>query len=71
MMQSMQETIVELIHIATLVHDDVIDNANVRRNQATLHSITKANEAILVGDILFSHALEMASSFLIQWCVVK
>ena len=55
--------IVELIHIATLVHDDVIDNASVRRNQATLHSITKANEAILVGDILFSHALEMASSF--------
>ena len=55
--------IVELIHIATLIHDDVIDNANVRRNQATLHSITKANEAILVGDILFSHALEMASSF--------
>ena len=55
--------IVELIHIATLIHDDVIDNASVRRNQATLHSITKANEAILVGDILFSHALEMASSF--------
>ena len=45
------------------MHDDVIDNANVRRNQATLHNITKANEAILVGDILFSHALEMASSF--------
>lgn len=55
--------IVELIHIATLIHDDVIDNASVRRNQATLHNITKANEAILVGDILFSHALEMASSF--------
>ena len=35
--------IVELIHIATLIHDDVIDNASVRRNQATLHSITKAN----------------------------
>ena len=55
--------IVELIHIATLIHDDVIDNADVRRNQATLHNITKTNEAILVGDILFSHALEMASSF--------
>jgi octaprenyl-diphosphate synthase len=55
--------IVELIHIATLIHDDVIDNADVRRNQATLHNIAKTNEAILVGDILFSHALEMASSF--------
>lgn len=55
--------IVELIHIATLIHDDVIDNANVRRNQTTLHEIVDANEAILVGDILLSHALEIASSF--------
>ena len=55
--------IVELIHIATLIHDDVIDNAKVRRNQATLHGIVDANEAILVGDILLSHALEIASSF--------
>lgn len=55
--------IVELIHIATLIHDDVIDNATVRRNQATLHGIVDANEAILVGDILLSHALEIASSF--------
>ena len=55
--------IVELIHIATLIHDDVIDNATVRRNQATLHEIVDANEAILVGDILLSHALEIASSF--------
>lgn len=55
--------IVELIHIATLVHDDVIDNADTRRNRKTLHRIAKTNEAILVGDILFSHALEMAASF--------
>ena len=55
--------IVELIHIATLVHDDVIDNADTRRSKPTLHNITKTNEAILVGDILFSHALEMASMF--------
>ena len=55
--------IVELIHIATLIHDDVIDNAKVRRNHATLHGIVDANEAILVGDILLSHALEIASSF--------
>ncbi len=55
--------IVELIHIATLIHDDVIDNAKVRRNRATLHGIVDANEAILVGDILLSHALEIASSF--------
>lgn len=55
--------IVELIHIATLIHDDVIDNAKVRRNQSTLHGIVDANEAILVGDILLSHALEIASSF--------
>lgn len=55
--------IVELIHIATLIHDDVIDNAKVRRNQATLHGIVDANEAILAGDVLLSHALEIASSF--------
>ena len=55
--------IVELIHIATLIHDDVIDNAKFRRNRATLHGIVDANEAILTGDILLSHALEIASSF--------
>jgi len=55
--------IVELIHIATLIHDDVIDDATTRRNKSTLHTVVDTNEAILVGDILLSHALAIASSF--------
>ena len=48
----------ELLHVATLIHDDVIDNAKVRRNRATLHGIVDANEAILAGDIFFFICIE-------------
>lgn len=48
--------IVELIHTATLVHDDVLDAAEVRRKVATLNAIWGNETAVLLGDVLFSRA---------------
>ena len=47
-------TAVELLHLATLLHDDTIDNADVRRGRATLSSMQGAEVAVLVGDFLFA-----------------
>ncbi len=48
--------IVELIHTATLVHDDVLDGADVRRKVATVNARWGDGIAVLVGDVLFSKA---------------
>ncbi|MCC7138307.1 MAG: polyprenyl synthetase family protein [Planctomycetes bacterium] len=48
--------IVELIHTATLVHDDVLDGAMVRRRVATLNALWGDDTAVLLGDVLFSRA---------------
>jgi len=50
---------VELIHSATLLHDDVIDNSNVRRGVKTPNNIWGNQSSILVGDYLFSRCFEM------------
>ena len=50
---------VELIHAATLMHDDVIDNAEIRRGKKTLNSIWGNQSSILVGDYLLSRCFEM------------
>ncbi|MHB1686018.1 MAG: polyprenyl synthetase family protein [Ignavibacteriaceae bacterium] len=49
---------VELLHNFTLVHDDIMDNADKRRGRLTLHKKYDANTAILVGDSLLSVAYE-------------
>ena len=49
---------VELIHIATLVHDDVIDKAVMRRNQRTVVSEHGVDAAVLLGDHIFTYAFE-------------
>lgn len=49
---------VELLHNFTLVHDDIMDNADKRRGRATLHKMHDINTAILVGDSLLSIAYE-------------
>lgn len=51
---SLMATAVELLHIATLVHDDTVDNAAVRRGQATLSKLYGPQVAVLVGDYLFA-----------------
>ncbi|MDC1280447.1 polyprenyl synthetase family protein [Pelagibacteraceae bacterium] len=50
---------VEMIHGATLMHDDVIDNGNIRRGKKTLNSIWGNHSSILVGDYLLSRCFEM------------
>ena len=52
--------IVELTHLSTLVHDDVIDNAQMRCNAATANSKYGARTAILLGDMLFAHTMSLA-----------
>lgn len=56
-------TIIELVHVATLVHDDVLDNAKFRRNQNTIHQSIGNHDAILLGDALFSYGLELSTDF--------
>lgn len=52
---------VELIHTATLIHDDIIDNANVRRGKASLNITLGNNLSVLSGDILLSAAMQLLS----------
>ncbi len=50
---------VELIHAATLMHDDVIDNSEIRRGKKTINNIWGNQSSILVGDYLLSRCFEM------------
>ncbi|MBA7494064.1 Heptaprenyl diphosphate synthase component 2 [subsurface metagenome] len=52
---------VELMHMATLVHDDAIDKSLVRRGKPTINSIWGGEKAILLGDYLFARAGEFAN----------
>lgn len=54
--------VVEMIHGATLLHDDVIDNGSSRRFQATANSLWGANMAVLLGDYLLSRAFDIVST---------
>jgi octaprenyl-diphosphate synthase len=54
--------VVEMIHTATLVHDDVLDEADVRRHAATVNASWGNSASILLGDYLFTHAFHLASS---------
>jgi octaprenyl-diphosphate synthase len=55
--------IIEMIHLATLVHDDVIDEAQIRRGRPTLAANWGNEISVLLGDCLFAHALKLAASF--------
>ena len=47
-------TAVELLHIATLIHDDTVDKADVRRGKATASNLWGNNIAVLLGDYVFA-----------------
>jgi len=55
--------ILELIHMATLVHDDIMDGANTRRMVPTANAKWGNALSVLLGDTLFSHALTLATDF--------
>ena len=52
---------VEMLHTATLIHDDLIDNANIRRGSITLNVNFSAAETVLSGDITFAIAAKFAA----------
>src|ERR1043166_698643 len=55
--------IIEMVHLATLVHDDVIDDGEIRRGRPTLAANWGNEISVLLGDCLFAQALKLASSF--------
>jgi len=52
---------VELLHMASLIHDDIVDDAHVRRGRATLHRCYGTRDAVLMGDYLFGQAFGVMS----------
>ncbi len=55
--------VVELVHLATLVHDDIMDEAEVRRSRRTAARTYGPVAAVLLGDALFCHALHLAAQY--------
>jgi octaprenyl-diphosphate synthase len=55
--------VVELIHLASLVHDDIMDGASLRRGQPTTHAKWGPEISVLLGDCLFAHALKLCTNF--------
>jgi len=54
--------IIEFVHTATLLHDDVVDSANCRRGKKTVNSVWGNEAAVLMGDFLYSKAFQMLVS---------
>src|SRR5688572_28519800 len=54
--------VVEMIHMATLVHDDVLDEAQVRRGGATVNHLSGNETAVILGDYLISNAFHLCST---------
>lgn len=55
--------LIELLHTATLVHDDVVDDSNVRRGFFSINALWKNKIAVLVGDFLLSRGLLLATQY--------
>lgn len=54
--------VVEMVHMATLVHDDVLDEADVRRRSPTVNRLVGNEGAVLLGDYLISHSYHLCTS---------
>jgi octaprenyl-diphosphate synthase len=55
--------VVEMVHMATLVHDDVLDESDLRRRRSTVNRVAGNESAVLLGDYLISHAYHLCSGF--------
>ena len=56
-------SVVELVHLATLIHDDIMDDAEIRREMPTVSAKWGSSLGVLLGDCLFARALELATEF--------
>lgn len=54
--------VTEMVHLATLVHDDVLDEAKIRRGGPTINHLKGNEAAVMLGDYLISHAYHLCSS---------
>lgn len=54
--------VIEMVHMATLVHDDILDEARTRRQGATINALRGNETAVMLGDYLISHAYHLCSS---------
>lgn len=54
--------VVEMVHMATLVHDDVLDEADLRRSGATINALRGNEAAVMLGDWLISHSYHLCAS---------
>jgi octaprenyl-diphosphate synthase len=59
--------VVEMVHMDTLVHDDVLDEADERRRRPTIGAIVGNTAAVLLGDYLISHAFHLCSGLQNQY----
>ena len=57
--QAVMAAVVEFIHTATLLHDDVVDDSDMRRGKSTANAVFGNPASVLVGDYLYSRAFEM------------
>ncbi len=55
--------VIELVHLATLVHDDILDSASVRHGRSTASRKFGPETAVLLGDALFAHAVHLSTDF--------
>ena len=56
-------TSIELLHTATLIHDDVVDQSSTRRGKESIHSKWDNSHSVLVGDFVYSKAFQLMASF--------
>ena len=59
--------VVEMVHMATLVHDDILDDADVRRSGSTVNRLAGNESAVMLGDYLISHAYHLCNSLDRPW----
>ena len=52
--------LIEILHTATLIHDDVVDDSNYRRGYFSINALWKSKYSVLIGDYLLSRGLELS-----------